>query len=101
MIANDTGMFVAENSGIILDAKTRMFIMIGCPVVIQGVNLFGILSNVINFICFAKQGLKEAINISFMGKYLKFKCLHCNVFNLFRIPILKFIALIVVVCVIR
>jgi hypothetical protein len=41
----------------------------------QTINLFGIITNILNMICFVKQGFKDSINVSLLGelwsKYVK------------------------------
>lgn len=80
-MSNDTTTVVSANDDFTLDATARTFIWIICGAVIQTVNLFGIVSNAINIMCFAKQGLKEAINISFLGKDVHLKSYQYNVLH--------------------
>lgn len=44
----------------------------------QLLDVCGIVSNIINIICFVKQGFKEPINISLFGKRKNNLCLHFN-----------------------
>lgn len=34
----------------------------------QLLNIFGIVTNIINIVCFVKQGFKDTVNISLLGK---------------------------------
>lgn len=36
-------------------------------VVCQIINIFGIVTNIINILCFVKQGFKDSINVSLLG----------------------------------
>lgn len=42
---------------------TWIFYSVGC----QSINIFGIITNIINIICFAKLGFKDSINVSLLG----------------------------------
>lgn len=39
-----------------------------CTALCQSIVVFGIVTNIINIICFVKQGFKDQINISLSGK---------------------------------
>lgn len=52
-----------------LDESTaHIFLWIIYTVICQAVEVFGIVTNIINIICFVKQGLGDSINISLLGK---------------------------------
>lgn len=36
-------------------------------IVCQIINIFGIVTNIINIVCFVKQGFKDSINVSLLG----------------------------------
>ncbi|CAG5126558.1 unnamed protein product, partial [Candidula unifasciata] len=36
----------------------------------QTISIFGVLTNIINIICFVKQGFKESVNVSLLGMSL-------------------------------
>jgi hypothetical protein len=38
-------------------------------VLCQLICVFGIVTNIVNIICFVKQGFKDPVNVSFMGKF--------------------------------
>lgn len=37
-------------------------------VLCQTISIFGIFTNIINIVCFVKQGFKESVNVSLLGK---------------------------------
>lgn len=45
-------------------------------IVCQAIDLLGIVTNIINIICFVKQGFKETTNISLLGKEVNNTCLY-------------------------
>lgn len=47
---------------------TEIYIWVLCTVACQVVNVFGVVTNIINIMCFIKQGFKDAVNISLLGK---------------------------------
>lgn len=53
------------------DATTIFCIRILYTAMCQMINMFGITTNIINIICFVKQGFKDVINISLLGMQLK------------------------------
>lgn len=38
--------------------------------VCQVINMFGIVTNIINIVCFVKQGFQDPVNISLLGMYV-------------------------------
>lgn len=46
---------------------TAIFQWINFTVVCQMIDLFGIATNIINIICFLKQGLNDPVNVSLLG----------------------------------
>lgn len=57
----------ADNSPMSSQA-VELFTWIVVVVMCQDVNNLGILTNSINIACFVKQGFKESVNISLLGK---------------------------------
>jgi hypothetical protein len=58
-----------EDSGkIFSDEIAIIFQWLTFSTLCQAVAVFGIGSNIVNIICFIKQGFKDPINISFLGK---------------------------------
>lgn len=56
----------------IVDSATMtVCIYVLYTVVCQGINVFGIVTNIINIVCFVKQGFKDSINVSLLGMNLK------------------------------
>lgn len=52
-----------------IDYETlTIFIWAAYSVLIQIVDVFGVGTNIINIVCFIKQGFKEPVNISLLGK---------------------------------
>lgn len=45
-----------------------VFTLVVYSVVCQAIAIFGIVTNIINIICFIKQGFKESVNVSLFGK---------------------------------
>lgn len=53
------------------DGQTiQIFSWVMFAVVCQAVDAFGVVTNIINIVCFVKQGFKEPINVSLLGKIL-------------------------------
>lgn len=50
------------------DKAKLVFAWVNYAVVCQAIVVFGVVSNIINVVCFVKQGFKEPINISLTGK---------------------------------
>lgn len=53
------------------EATTTVFLSVLYGAMCQMINIFGIATNIINIICFVKQGFKDAINVSLLGMPLK------------------------------
>lgn len=52
-----------------------IFTLVVFSTLCQAVNVFGIVTNSINIVCFVKQGFKESINVSLLGiNYLNVSC---------------------------
>lgn len=58
---------VPANFGI-NDATINIYTYVMFTVLCQLINIFGIVTNSINISCFVKQGFKDSINVSLMGK---------------------------------
>lgn len=75
-------MFSKANTSSIVDVHTDILIISDYAMLIytwvvyavfcQIINIFGIITNIINIVCFAKQGFKDSVNISFVGMNHKF-----------------------------
>lgn len=50
----------------------RVFNWVVFSVVCQMINIFGIATNVINIVCFVRQGFKDSVNVSLLGLYKDF-----------------------------
>lgn len=55
---------------LVSDADLIMFNWVVLAVLLQVIDVFGITTNAINIICFARQGFDDPINISLIGKIL-------------------------------
>lgn len=71
---NDTGLLYVEatdsNDNIIFNmTAVIIFHWIVWAVLAQIVVVFGVISNIINVVCFVKQGFKDSINVSLTGVY--------------------------------
>lgn len=55
-----------DESGI-SDTAMEIILWIIFDVVCMTFNIFGIVTNVVNIICFAKQGFQDSVNISLFG----------------------------------
>lgn len=53
---------------LVSDAELNIFNWVVLAVLLQVIDLFGITTNAINIICFARQGFDDPINISLIGK---------------------------------
>lgn len=47
---------------------TQMYVYVMYATACQAVAVSGVVTNIINIICFVKQGFEESINISLLGK---------------------------------
>lgn len=70
-------MFERENvsksgdltANFVIDATVlRIYTYVTIVALCQILNIFGIVTNVINIVCFVKQGFKDTVNISLLGK---------------------------------
>lgn len=50
------------------DATTLIYTWVVFTVTCQMINVFGIVSNIINITCFVNHGFQESINISLLGR---------------------------------
>ncbi|BFZ07871.1 hypothetical protein BsWGS_10910 [Bradybaena similaris] len=62
---SQTGTYA--DSFILDDATSAICTLVLYSTVCQLINVFGIATNIINIICFVKQGFKDAINVSLLG----------------------------------
>lgn len=53
---------------LVSDAELNIFNWVVLAVLLQVIDVFGITTNAINIICFARQGFDDPINISLIGK---------------------------------
>lgn len=56
-----------RQGGIFSDSDTILFLWVAIAVLCQIVIFFGMTSNIINIICFVKQGFKDSVNVSLLG----------------------------------
>ncbi|CAG5117984.1 unnamed protein product, partial [Candidula unifasciata] len=66
MLNNSVVIDSVQNAPLLSDEATEIFIWVVLTVVCQALCLFGISTNIINIICFVKQGFKDPINISLL-----------------------------------
>lgn len=52
---------------IISDAALSIYMTVVYTVICQLLNIFGIVTNMINIVCFIQQGFKDPINVSLLG----------------------------------
>lgn len=72
----ETGSGALINDGLTIILKWIIY-----SILCQLMNVFGIVTNIINMICFIKQGFKDTINICLLGKVVVTACKHrLNVF---------------------
>lgn len=50
------------------DEARLIFVWFNYGVVCQVIALFGVVSNIINIVCFVRQGCQDPVNISLLGK---------------------------------
>lgn len=60
-ITDDTG------DVLISDAATMILYWIIYTFLCQAINVFGTTTNIINIVCFVKQGFKDPVNVSLLG----------------------------------
>lgn len=56
-----------RQGGVFSDSDTILFLWVAIAVFCQIVIFFGMASNIINIICFVKQGFKDSVNVSLLG----------------------------------
>lgn len=45
----------------------QIYIWFVYTILCQAINIFGIVTNILNIVCFLQQGLKESVNVSLLG----------------------------------
>lgn len=65
-IANHTHL-VSLDMRPVAQEVMELFTWIVFTWVCQVIDIFGIITNIINIVCFVKQGFKESVNIGFLG----------------------------------
>lgn len=94
-LPNSTCLQITAPAFVGLDeSTTHIFLWIIYTVICQAVEVFGIVTNIINIICFVKQGLGDSINISLLGKG------HLNAFfltskHMFTVCVVEFLYIVV------
>ncbi|CAG5129996.1 unnamed protein product, partial [Candidula unifasciata] len=61
-------------AAIIDEAVVEIFMYVMVSGLCQLINLFGIVTNIFNIICFVKQGFKDTVNISLLGLSISDLC---------------------------
>lgn len=57
---------------IINDQTGKWFQLVNFVVICELVDIFGVVANIINIICICKQGFKDSVNISLLGRKLDY-----------------------------
>lgn len=61
------GILISRDVSGISDEAVLVYTNVVYSFVCQAIDVFGVVTNVINIVCFAKQGFKDPINISLLG----------------------------------
>lgn len=68
------------SSHLLSDALTLICQWIIFSITCQAIDIFGIVTNIINIICFMKQGFKDSVNISLLGITFVFVQMYINMY---------------------
>lgn len=67
---NESATFLDLPQDIVSDEVRLWFQAINFAIICEFIDVIGSAANIINIICFCKQGFKDSVNISLLGMYL-------------------------------